>query len=223
MSILAQHLQTWKQWLPPLSSFLTGGRKPGVRWTARNGARVVMRTARPADRAQIQAFVRGLSVKSRYQRFFYPVHELTPDLLERFTRADPAREVTLLAMAEGNDEDVVIGIAQYVVTDENRGEFAIVVADAWQGEGIGKSMLYALSWLARAAGIVWLDGDVLAENVAMRRLLERAGFTIRSHPEGGNLVRATKRLSRPEGKCARLSDFLNQVGVAPVRQSFRFA
>lgn len=218
MPMLRESVLTLKQRLVPIVSLFASRRRTGLRWLARNGKPITLRIVRDDDGPAIQAFVSSLSVKSRYHRFFYPLHELTPDLLERFLQADPTREVTLLATTEQDGRDVMIGMAQYFVNAEGRAEFAIAVADAWQRNGIGKSMLYALSWLARAAGITWFDGDVLMENTAMRGLLTGAGFMFRSHPEGGNLVRASKRLTRPEGKCSRLSAFLAQVGAKPVRR-----
>jgi GNAT superfamily N-acetyltransferase len=212
MTILGETILHWKHWLP-MMPLLVGRRKPGLHWTARNGADITLRIVNESDGDRIQAFVRGLSVRSRYRRYFYPVHELPPEQLERALNADSSREVTLLATAKEKGKEIVIGMAQYVVTGESRGEFAVVVADAWQGNGIGKSLLYALTWLARSAGIVWLDGDVLIENAPMRSMLASLSFTVRPHPDDDNLVRATRRLSMPEGKCWRLTTFLAQVGA----------
>lgn len=217
LMMLRESTQVWKQRLVPIVSLFAGRRRTGLRWFARNGKPVTLRIVRDGDGPAIQAFVGGLSVKSRYLRFFYPLHELTPDLLERFLQADPARELTLLATAEQDGQDVTIGMAQYFVNAEGRAEFAIAVADAWQSNGIGKAMLYALSWLGRAAGIAWFEGDVLMENTTMRGLLAGAGFMFRSHPEGGNMVRASKRMTRPQGKCSKLAVFLAQVGAKPAR------
>jgi GNAT superfamily N-acetyltransferase len=222
MPTLSESILNWKHWLPMMPLFASR-RKPGLHWTARNGANITLRIVNNTDGERIQSFVRGLSVRSRYQRFFYPLHELPPELLERSLHADPSHEVTLLATVEERGEEIVIGMAQYVVTEESRGEFAIVVADALQGQGIGKSLLYALTWLARSAGIVWLDGDVLIENATMRSMLESMNFTVRAHAEDDNLVRATRRLSMPERKCSRLHAFLLQVGAEPAHRLANYA
>lgn len=222
MSTVRESLLNWKERLLPQirpAPRFAGRKQPGVSWLAHNGVRVTMRIARCADRENIQAFVRNLSVRSRYQRFFYPLHELTPALLDRFTQTDPTREITLLVTIADQGKEVVIGMGQYIVTSQERCDFAVAVADAWHDMSIGKSILYALSWVARANGIVWFEGDVLAENAAMRGLLARTGFMVRSHPEDENLVRATKRLARPEGKCSRLAAFLAQVGMPSVHQA----
>jgi acetyltransferase len=211
MTTFSARLLDWGQSILPVIPMLAGRRKPGVRWLARNGAEITLRIVRDSDADRIQAFVRGLSMMTRYHRFFYPLNELTPDLLERSLRADPLQEVTLLATAVEDGEEVAIGMAQYFVTGEERAEFAIVVGDNWQRQGIGKSTLHALSWIARAAGIVRFDGDVLMENNAMRNMLLKSGFEFRSHPDGENVVRATKRLNRPQAKCSTLERFFPQV------------
>jgi acetyltransferase len=213
MNMLRDHLQQLTHWLLPAMPLLAGRRKPGVHWLARNGAEITLRIVRDTDAGRIQAFVRGLSMMTRYHRFFYPLNELTPDLLARSLRADPRQEVTLLATVDKDGEEIVIGMAQYFVTGVDRAEFAIVVADDWQRQGIGQSTLYALSWLARAVGIVWFDGDVLMENSAMRAMLSKAGYNFRSSPEGGNITRAVRRLNRPPERCSKLDAYLMQVGV----------
>ena len=48
-------------------------------------------------------------------------------------------------------------------------EIAILVDDAWQGDGIGTLLIEHLAAVARRAGIQELVGDVLASNVTMLR------------------------------------------------------
>jgi RimJ/RimL family protein N-acetyltransferase len=147
----------------------------------------------------VQALVRGLSMKSRYQRFFYPVHELTPDLLARFTHNDPAQAMTLLAVTGVNGRETAIGMAQYAIGDRTgRYEFAVVVADAWQREGIATRLIRALIRIARAAGIERIEGDILADNAPMLRLMLGMGFTLTGHQDGAYLRKASKLLSLAE-------------------------
>jgi len=192
--------------LDKLLAALRPHRPAAETWTARNGVPVTLRPARASDRAQMQSFVRGLSKQSRYQRFFIPLHELPPDLLARYTGAGPAHELTLLAVVTGSTGELVVSMAQYVSdNDSGRGEFAVAVADAWQGEGLGSRMIDTLGCIARHAGMARLEADVLATNGGMRRLLERMGFTIRQHPEEDNLVRATRRLGVASCKASPLA------------------
>ena len=64
----------------------------------RDGTSVVIRPIGPEDAHREQAFVRGLSPESRYLRFMNTLRELSPEMLERFTHPDPAREIALVAL-----------------------------------------------------------------------------------------------------------------------------
>lgn len=204
----------WRRWLTRLlPHFRTPQPEREVRgtWRARDGAVITLRVAHRRDAALIQALVRGLSMQSRYHRFFFPLRELPPDLLERFVRIDVTRNVSLLATTGCGDDETVIAMGQYAVGDEwHRAEFGVVVADAWRHAGLGGRMLDALASVAHAAGIERLEGDVLAENTAMLGLLEKQGFAVRAHPDGPHLVRAAKRLNGSAQACPRLLAVVRQ-------------
>jgi acetyltransferase len=60
----------------------------------------------------------------------------------------------------------------------NEAEVAVVVADAYQGLGLGSELLRRLVEIARLEGITGLWADILAANSRMRRLCESLGFTL---------------------------------------------
>jgi len=176
-------------------------------WRLHDGTAIRIRIARAADAPLMQALVRGLSLRSRYQRFFYPAHELTADMLDRFTRADPLTALSLLATIRCSGIETAVGMAQYVVTAfPDSCEYAVVVTDDWQRAGIARRLLQNLDCVARAAGIFRMEGDVLSENEAMRGLLLSLGFEIGPHPDGAYLRKSWKRLGNPEGKYAKLAE-----------------
>jgi hypothetical protein len=71
MTTFSARLLDWGQSILPVIPLLAGRRKPGVHWLARNGAEITLRIVRDSDADRIQAFVRGLSMMTRYHRFFY--------------------------------------------------------------------------------------------------------------------------------------------------------
>jgi acetyltransferase len=83
-----------------------------------------------------------------------------------------------------------------------------VVADAWQGRGIGSRLLGKLVEAARRHGIKRLYGDILAMNRPMLELARKLGFRLSRH-EDPTLTRATvdlpvessgqRQSRRPEG------------------------
>lgn len=188
-------------------------------WKRHDGTVITIRAAGADDGPLMQALVHGLSLRSRYHRFFYPAHELTPDMLARFTQADPRGAFTLLAVVWEQDEEVAVGMAQYVATPyPMRGEFAVVINDAWQRTGIATRLLRNLICVARAAGIERLEGDILSENLPMLELMRRMGFTLDAHPDGLYLTKAWKALSVPEWNCSALAALASEGNLHRSRQ-----
>jgi RimJ/RimL family protein N-acetyltransferase len=54
-------------------------------------------------------------------------------------------------------------------------EIAFTVADAYQGRGIGSFLIAALSVAARVDGVERFSGRMLADNVAMRTIMDHYG------------------------------------------------
>jgi len=193
----------WKHVLP---FRIAPSREVHDTWRLMDGTVVTLRGARADDGELIQELVRGLSVKSRYQRFFSPIHELTPRMLERFTRNVPEEAMTLLAVIRQDDREIPIAMAQYVADPfPVRCDFGVVVADEWQRGGLGRKLIQALICLGREAGFERIEGDVLAENRPIQRLMLDLGFMLKQHPEGPNLTKVSMRLVAPEWKCSPLT------------------
>jgi acetyltransferase len=141
----------------------------------RDGTRVTTRPIRPEDALLEKQFFDGLSEKSRYQRFLNQMAQLPPQLLARFTQLDYDRELALVALAPDTRE--FIGVGRYAPNaDGETAEFALTVADAWQGRGVGSALLERLCDCARAAGYRALNGQILHANREMLELSARLGF-----------------------------------------------
>jgi len=152
-------------------------------FVARNGTRVQVRPIRPEDASREQRFVEGLSEQSRFFRFFYRMQQLTPAMLARFTQVDYDRELALIALvpdASGVEGTAIVGVARYIENaDRASAEYAVVVADAWHREGIGRALMHRLIAAARRKGLKRLEGVVLRENATMLQFVAQLGFTTR--------------------------------------------
>ncbi len=161
-------------------------------WQMSDGHRVTVRPILPQDAEPSQAFVRRLSRESRRRRFLGALNELSPLTLERLTQVDYRHHLALVAEVIAGGEVILIGEARYACTDDAPGaEFALAVADEWQGQGIGARLLESLLHAARSAGIRRLFGEVLHDNEPMLHLARRARFGCEPHPEDNRLVRVT--------------------------------
>ena len=127
----------------------------------RDGGRAItaIRPVRPEDLAELGGFFAGLSVESRYLRFFAPVtptHGLLDLLAGRHARVD-----AIVAVANG----VIVGHAMAADCRDGRAtDVGMVVADAWQRRGVGAALMRALVARARARGVTSLAMDVLPGN-----------------------------------------------------------
>lgn len=143
------------------------------------------------DAEAMQAFVRGLSWRARVDRFFSPVRELNPKQLERVLSG---RGLSLAAVdARGS----IVGHGEYAIGDHGCAEFGIVVADAWQGRGLGERLVEALMEHARNAGISVFGGVALADNRPMRRFARKLGFVFK-RDDDPQLVRLERFLGSRE-------------------------
>ena len=163
----------------------------------RDGRPVALRVARSEDVSAVQQFVRGLSDRSRRNRFFAPVLELSPDQLDRVTRSRPPSELALVGEATDGAGSRIVAMAQYAACEPLDAEFAVVVDDAWQRQGLGIQLLGVLAEHAARAGLAALAGLVLADNWPMLALLARLDCELETDRDP-HVIRVVKRLDAHE-------------------------
>lgn len=165
-------------------------------FTLNNGDEVTIRAIRPDDADIEQAFVTRLSPRSRYMRFFSGIKQLSPYMLDRFTRPCYPDNWALIATISEAGKEKEIGVARYASAEtESCAEFAIVVADDWHGLGVARRLLQELITVAENAGIERLEGFVLRENVEMLKFADKQGFTTEQNPDDATIVRVTRSLA----------------------------
>ncbi|MGE5320247.1 MAG: GNAT family N-acetyltransferase, partial [Hyphomicrobiaceae bacterium] len=154
------------------------------RWQLPSGNDVLIRPIRPEDAELTQGFVRSLSEETKYFRFMDALSELSPAALARLTQIDYTREMALLALTEIEGREVELGVARYAINPDGEScEFALVVDDHWQKQGIGHKLMDVLMDVARTKGLKVMEGEVLKTNRPMLKLVEALGFRIEPHPE----------------------------------------
>jgi len=159
---------------------------------------IVLRPTRPDDAAALQDFVRALSPASRRLRFHVALRELSEVMLQALTHVDQRAHVAFVLTSHESGQERIVGEARYVVTDDGESaEFGIAVADAYRGRGLAERLLAALVDAARAAGLRWLVGDVLADNARMLAFVRRCGFAESTRGVEPGLVRVERCVDRP--------------------------
>jgi len=161
-----------------------------------DGTNIIIRPIRPEDAEIEQEFIRGLSAESKYFRFMNSIHELSLEMLVRFTQIDYHNEMALVAIFEGANGEEEIGVARYMTNpDKKTCEFAIVVSDKWQGKGIARLLMQKLIDIARNRSLEVMEGQVLANNYRMLELMKSLNFQISNDPNDSGIKLAVQRLN----------------------------
>ena len=78
----------------------------------------------------------------------------------------------------------IIGVSRYITNpDRSSCEFSLVVADEWNGKGIGSRLMQGIMDVARERGLKTMEGLVLSNNPAMLKLMRGLGFAVEAYPE----------------------------------------
>ncbi|HYA21929.1 MAG TPA: GNAT family N-acetyltransferase [Thermoproteota archaeon] len=154
-------------------------------WKLKDGTEVTLRPIRPEDEPIELEFIRGLSEESSRFRFFQVIRDLPHEALVRFCNIDYDREMAFIAETREANRRIEIGVGRLIMDpDKKRGEFAVVVADKYQGKGLGTKLIDMLISVAEEKGLGSIYGIVLPENANMIHLCEKLGFTVeRKHEE----------------------------------------
>ncbi|MET7997048.1 GNAT family N-acetyltransferase [Amycolatopsis sp. NPDC005232] len=161
-------------------------------------ARIVVRQPGADDGEPVGRFLIGLSLASRYHRFFSGIRHISPALLTTLTTVAPG-QVVLLAL----DGETVVGHLMATDHDGDGVDIGIVVAEDYQFQGIGRKLLREMANALSDGGSTRVRCDVLGANYFVldwlrRRLPDirfvRHGETITVH---GTLVAHENR--RPQG------------------------
>jgi ribosomal protein S18 acetylase RimI-like enzyme len=125
-------------------------------------ATAAIRPASPADLAALGDFFAGLSVQTRYLRFFGPA---IPGAALLRSLAGCADTIDAVVAVRGG---VIVGHAMAVDRFDPPGtrvtDIGVVVADDWQGRGLGSALTRAVVTGAQARGVALLEMDVLDHN-----------------------------------------------------------
>ena len=129
----------------------------------------------PSDSDKVARLFGRLSAESLYRRFFSPIAR-PEQFAAALLRVDQRDRVAIAAVDGGE----IVGVAQYARSKgRSEADLAIVVADAWQRQGIGTRLVAALADRAMSQGITAFAVDVQGDNHASIRLLRRVAPGIR--------------------------------------------
>ncbi len=154
-------------------------------WLLKDGTPVLIRPMKPEDEPLVEDLLDNCSDQTLYFRYFRVIKSWPHEALIRFTQNDYDREIGLAAIGLPPGPEVMMGVGRLVATPErDTAEFAVIVADPWQGKGLGPQLITRVIDIARDFGVQVLSGEILAENQPMLELVKKLGFEIRKCEEG---------------------------------------
>jgi GNAT superfamily N-acetyltransferase len=135
---------------------------------------IKLRLLEPTDANLIRRFYWRLSQETIYRRFMGPVMPPADDLCRRLTDVNHRDRDALIAL----DAHGIAGVARYAADPgESTYDVAVVVADEWQGKGLGRLLMRRLAHIARLRGISRFHATMFGDNrraVALVRSLSPA-------------------------------------------------
>ncbi len=147
-------------------------------WQLNSGLPVLLRGLRSTDLALHWELFFNCSQQSIYQRFFQNPEpsKVTDREVARFTDFDRTREVAIAALLMPQGPEM--GVVRLVDLGQGCAEFAVLIADPWQRQGLGRKLMQKVIAVAHARGVTCLQGYVLCGNQPMLHLCRRLGFAI---------------------------------------------
>jgi acetyltransferase len=153
-------------------------------WTMKNGTPVTIRPIRPEDEPLMIRFHQTLSAQSVYWRYFHLIklsQRVSHERLTRICFIDYDREMALVADYKnpdtGQHEILAVGRLSKL-HGTNEAEFAMLVSDRVQCQGLGTELLRQLLQVGHDEQLEYISAEILAENSAMQHVCEKLGFRL---------------------------------------------
>ena len=162
--------------------------------TLADGTPVTLRPIRPEDEPMWHELLAGCSQESLWERFRYAFKTDFHEAAIRFCFVDYDRELTAVAEANIDGQRRLLGVARLVSdVGTDRGEYAVLVGEAWQGNGLGNLLTRYCVAHANRVRVHEIYGTTTRANTRMLRVFRRHGFDVQPGTDP-TLYLATRRV-----------------------------
>ena len=157
--------------------------------TTKEGIELLVRPTQPTDEEMLSDMFYDLSDQSIINRFFSMLKSMPHRELQQFCCIDYEKEMSLVVIAKEEPKQKIVGVGSYYLNPATqRAEIAFLVADAYQGKGIGTFLMRYLVKIAKAKKIKGFTAEVMRDNVAMIALMHKAGVPAKSKIVDGSYL-----------------------------------
>lgn len=168
-------------------------------WRTRDGRSVVLRPIKPEDEPLWLEMFQNFSEESIRYRFFQVLKDTPHETRVRYCNIDYDREIAIVPELTENGRKKILGVVRVgIEPDGKSGEIAFIVADPWQGLGLGTKMVDHAIEICKDMKIERLYAIMLSDNIRAVGLMRKMGFNI-TYMEDGN-VKGTLDLKEEEGR-----------------------
>ena len=160
-----------------------------------DGTAVLLRPIKPEDEPLWRELVASCSRESLWQRFRFTFKTDSHESAIRFCFIDYDRELGVVAEAIVAGTRKLLGVARLVRDHTGeRGDFAVLVGESWQGRGLGNLLTEYCVKYADRIHVRELYATTARTNTRMIKVFTRFGFAF--GPDGDpSVVQVTKRVS----------------------------
>jgi acetyltransferase len=148
----------------------------------KDGTLIQLRPIHPLDGKQAENFRGRLSAESVYDRFLGYIPKISNQLVNRLTNIDYSKEMAIVAEIHLEEKEV-IAVARIAGNGSNEADFAIIIADHWQGRGLGIILTAYLIDVAKEMKFKKIYATVFTRNKGMLEILRRKDFIFRKEDE----------------------------------------
>ena len=153
--------------------------------TLPSGVEIPFRVVRPADAPALQRLLGRCSERTIYLRFFGSMEELSDEKARYFASTDGVDHFGLVAL-DPEDQNEIIAVVRYARTPgDDRAEYAALVEDRWQGQGVGASLTPRLIAEARGNGVSSFYALVKGANKRMLNVFRHLDLPEQERVEDG--------------------------------------
>jgi acetyltransferase len=166
-------------------------------WRLRDGRTVVLRPIKPEDEPLWLEMFQNFSEESIRYRFFQILKDTPHETRIRYCNIDYDREIAVVPELTEDGHKKILGVARVSIEpDGKKGEIAFIIADPWQGLGLGTKMVdYAIE-ISKDMKIETVYAIILPDNYRAIDLMKKMGFEIKHTADG--TVEATLNLREEE-------------------------
>lgn len=149
-----------------------------ARRKTKTGLEIFLRPVKATDEAMLRELLSPLPVETYGEtcsKFLHALHEPDESGLIDYTR-----EMAILALLKRDNEEKLVGLGKYVVSDDRHiAELAVLVREDSRNLGVGTEILWYLKRIARRRGLLGFTAKIAKENEPALRLLEKAEFDLK--------------------------------------------